>query len=55
MDLKSIFEQENHGVGTTLMGYDFYISPERNIYKKKRKKSAQHEPIIRQILLFLSR
>ena len=38
MDLKSIFEQENHGVGTTLMGYDFYISPERNIYNAIRKK-----------------
>ena len=38
MDLKSIFEKENHGIDTTLMGYDFYVSPERNIYNAIRKK-----------------
>ena len=38
MDLKSILEQENHSVNTSLFGYDFYISPERNIYNVIRNK-----------------
>lgn len=38
MDLKTILEQENHSINAKLFGYDFYISPERNIYNVIRNK-----------------
>lgn len=38
MELKTILEQENHSVNTSIFGNDFYISPERNIYNTIRNK-----------------
>ncbi len=38
MDLKIILEKENRGVDTKLLGYDFHISSERNIYNAIRSK-----------------
>ena len=38
MDLNAILKQENHSVNVSLFGYDFYISPERNVYNVIRNK-----------------
>mgnify|MGYP006956033667 CR=1 FL=1 len=38
MDLKTILEKENHNVDTTLFGYDFCITSDRNIYNAIRNK-----------------
>ncbi len=38
MDLKTILEKENHSVDTSLLGYDFHITAERNIYNAIRNK-----------------
>lgn len=38
MDLKTILEKENHNVDTTLFGYDFCITADRNIYNAIRNK-----------------
>ncbi len=38
MDLKWILENEDHGIETKLLGHDFYITAERNIYNTIRNK-----------------
>ncbi|MDD5923637.1 MAG: hypothetical protein PUC88_02475 [Clostridia bacterium] len=38
MDLKTILEKENHSVDTSLLGCDFHITAERNIYNAIRNK-----------------
>lgn len=41
MDLKTILEREDHDVSTNLLGYDFCISSERNVYNAIRNKYKQ--------------